>query len=58
MVVGVPDVELEIAIVNEWYEVYLNRSRVLLGDLQTRLESGSYKIKIPAKNKVWTFFIG
>tara|TARA_R110002094_G_scaffold202613_1_gene173752 strand:+ start:2511 stop:2804 length:294 start_codon:yes stop_codon:yes gene_type:complete len=58
MVTRVPDIELELAIINEWYEVYLNGSRVLLGDLQTRLESGGYEIKIPSKNKAWTFFIG
>tara|TARA_R110002096_G_scaffold108964_2_gene238492 strand:+ start:2582 stop:2872 length:291 start_codon:yes stop_codon:yes gene_type:complete len=58
MVTQVPDIELEIAIVNEWYEVYLNGSRVLLDDLQTRLESGSYEIKIPSQKKAWTFFIG
>jgi len=58
VVTQVPDVELELAVVNEWYEVYLNGSRVLLDDLQTRLESGSYEIEIPSRKKAWTFFIG
>ena len=58
MVIQVPDVELEIAIQNEWYEIYLNGSRVLLDDLETRLQSGSYEIEIPSQKKAWTFFIG
>ena len=38
-------------------EIYLNQERVDSTKFLTRLESGSYEIRIPALHKVWTFFI-
>lgn len=38
-------------------DVYLNDDKLDLTHLVLRMESGGYKIKIPAQNKVWRFFI-
>lgn len=38
-------------------EIYLNQEKVDTTKFLTRLESGSYEIRIPALHKAWTFFI-
>ena len=38
-------------------DVYLNGDKLDVTHLVLRMESGTYRLKIPSLGKVWTFFI-